>query len=114
MALTGQPLAYVSTSNSNVTVIDTENNQVVDTVPVNIPPSYIAVTPDSKHAYVAGGGDLFENGGVAVIETLNQTDTVVTTIPVPYSPYGIVASPDGTKVYVVSAVADQTDIFLSV
>ena len=113
MALTGQPLAYVGTSNNTVTLIDTGDNQVVDTVPVNISPSYIAVAPDSKHAYVAGDNNGDEND-VAVIETVNQTATVVATIPVPYVPAGIVASPDGTRVYVVSAFVDQTDILVSV
>jgi YVTN family beta-propeller protein len=114
MAWTGQPLAYVGTSNNTVTVIDTGDNKVVDKVPVSISPSFIAVTPDAKHAYVAGGDSLDQNGGVAVIETLNQTDTVVTTIPVQYVPQGIVASPDGARVYVVSAIGDSTDILVSV
>jgi len=114
MAWTGQPLAYVGTANNTVTVIDTGDNKVVDKVPVSISPSFIAVTPDAKHAYVAGSDSSGQNGGVAAIETLNQTDTVVTTIPVPYNPLGIVASPDGKRVYVVSAIGDSTDILVSV
>ncbi len=113
MALTGQPLAYVVTSNNTVTVIDTGDNQVAYTVPVTVSPSHIAVTPDSKHAYVTDNND----NVIAVIETSNQTASEVTTIPVPnndYSLYGIVASPDGTSVYALAGQGDTSDFFVSV
>jgi YVTN family beta-propeller protein len=113
MALTGQPLAYVVTSNNTVTVIDTGDNQVAYTVPVTVSPSHIAVTPDSKHAYVTDNND----NVIAVIETSNQTASEVTIIPVPnndYSLYGIVASPDGTSVYALAGQGDTSDFFVSV
>jgi YVTN family beta-propeller protein len=48
MAWTGQPLAYV-TSSDGIIVIDTGNNKVVDTIPASPLPT--AVAPDGKRLY---------------------------------------------------------------
>ena len=88
------PFAYVANIDSNtVSVIDTGTNppSVVATVPVGPAPNAVAVTPDGKHAYVAG-----EN--VSVVDT--TTNTVVATIAA--SGEGIAISPDGKTVYVTS------------
>jgi DNA-binding beta-propeller fold protein YncE len=100
----GQPLAYVSSfatgGKYSVTVIDTGTNRVTHTIPIGFEASYMVVTPDAKHVYVAGASNT-TYGSVAVIDTAQES--VVTTIRVPYEPQGIVASPDGTRVYVISA-----------
>ena len=49
-AWTGQPLAYV-TSTDGISVIDTGDNKIVDTIPFC---STAAVTPDGKHVYAFG------------------------------------------------------------
>ena len=51
LAWTGQPLAYV-TSNAGISVIDTGDNEVVDTIPPFVSP--VAVAPDGKHLYAFG------------------------------------------------------------
>ena len=54
LAWAGQPLAYVIHFASNsISVIDTGDNTVVDTMPVGHGPEGIAVVPDGKHVYVA-------------------------------------------------------------
>jgi YVTN family beta-propeller protein len=98
----GQPLAYVASQPkgvSAVTVIDTGTNSVKATIPIGFEASYLAVTPDAKHVYVAGASNN-AGGTVAVIDT--GPEKVRTSISLPYVPQGIVASPDGTRVYVVS------------
>jgi len=97
----GQPLAYVATQSKGVyavTVIDTGTNLVKATIPIGFEASYMAVTPDAKHVYVAGTSNNTD-GRVAVINTAQEK--VLTSISLPYAPQGIVASPDGTRVYVV-------------
>jgi YVTN family beta-propeller protein len=104
----GQPLAYVASSQggkSSLTVIDTGTNKVKATIPIGFEASYMVVTPDAKHVYVAGSSN-DTDGSVAVIDTAEEK--VVTSIPVPYVPQGIIASPDGKKVYVVSATYDYS------
>ena len=51
LAWTGQPLAYVKTS-GGISVIDTGDNKVVDTIPGPALPT--AVAPDGKHVYAFG------------------------------------------------------------
>lgn len=114
-ALTGQPLAYVTASNG-IAVIDTGNNQVVDTI---VGPSLpAAVTPDGKevYAFAPSSSDLVFN--IAVINA--ATDQVVTTIPLNVTSvqYGvslnqnssaIAVSLDGTKVYVTTGLCVNFD-----
>lgn len=111
----GRPFAYVGTADNTVAVIDTGTNKVVHTVPLDFPPSSIAVTPNAKYAYVAGevltapfGGP----GSVAVIDASH--DTVLTTISVPYDPVSMVVSPDGTRVYVACGITNAIPISVSV
>jgi YVTN family beta-propeller protein len=114
-ALTGQPLAYVTSSNG-ITVIDTGDNQVVDTI---VGPSLpAAVTPDGKqvYAFASISSDLVFNLSV-INATTNQ---VVTTIPLNVTSVqdgvslnqnssAIAVSPDGTKVYVTTGICSSLD-----
>ncbi|HET6630703.1 MAG TPA: YncE family protein [Woeseiaceae bacterium] len=54
MALQAQPLAYVTNqaSEDRLWVIDTETNELVDTVTLEDIPSRVAITPDGSLAYV--------------------------------------------------------------
>ncbi|HET9377945.1 MAG TPA: YncE family protein [Chthoniobacterales bacterium] len=103
MAWTGQPLAYVTGSNG-ISVIDTGDNKVVDTILG--PASSTAVAPDGKHVYALGPStsDLVVN--VSVIDATD--DKIVATIPLDGSLVGAVAfqnpsaiavTPDGSHVY---------------
>jgi YVTN family beta-propeller protein len=111
-----KPFAYVTSPGSGtVSVIDTETNTVVATVPVGGAPREVAITPDGTHAYVANvvfGGD----SNVSVFET--ATNAVVATVPVEGNPDGVAITPDGTHAYVtirlgingaVSVIATETN-----
>jgi YVTN family beta-propeller protein len=76
LAWTGQPLAYV-TSSDGISVIDTGDNRVVDTIPGIASP--VAVAPDGKHVYAFGPATSDFVFNISVIDATN--DTVVATIP---------------------------------
>ena len=72
-----QARAYVTNScNGTVSVVDTDTNTIVATIPVGINPLGVAITPDGTRVYVSNSG----SGTVSVIDT--STNTVVATIPV--------------------------------
>lgn len=108
MAWTGQPLAYV-TSSDGILVIDTGDNRVVDTIRASALPT--AVAPDGKHLYAFGSAsDLVAN--ISVIDAAN--DAVVATVPLDVSLVGgvslnqsssaIAVTPDGKHVYVTTGL----------
>jgi YVTN family beta-propeller protein len=75
------PSAYVTNQGNNtVSVISTNNNAVVATIPVGAFPTGVAITPDGTHAYVTN----FKDSTVSVIATTNNA--VVATIPVGNAP----------------------------
>jgi YVTN family beta-propeller protein len=91
-------MAYVVNSGSDtVSVIATDKNRVVATIPVGVSPFAVAVTLDGKRAYVTNSA----NSTVSVIDTV--TNSVLTTIPVvnAFNLYGVAISSDGTLIYVV-------------
>ncbi|MEX0999561.1 MAG: IPTL-CTERM sorting domain-containing protein [Thermodesulfobacteriota bacterium] len=87
-----------------VSVIDTSTNTVINTIPVGMRPTGVAVTPDGMFVYVNNSND----GTVSVIRT--STNTVVDTVPVGMAPEGVAVTPDGMFVY----VADFDDDTVSV
>jgi YVTN family beta-propeller protein len=76
MARTGQPLAYVASSNG-ISVIDTGDNQVVDSITGFVSPA--AVTPDGQHIYASGLSNSEFEANILEIDATN--DEVVATIP---------------------------------
>ena len=118
LAWTGQPLVYV-TGSDGISVIDTGDNEVVDTIPgfaSPIAPGFafpIAVAPDGKHVYAFGSAtsDLVAN--ISVIDATN--DKVVATIPLDVSlvtggvslfgnSSAIAVTPDGRNIYVTTGL----------
>lgn len=103
--------AYVANDNNKVSVIDTSNNTVINTISVLSPDNIvkaIAITPDGRYLYVTNLSNV-----VAVIDTCSNT--VVTTITVGDFPAGIAVTPDGKYVYVAnSGLATSTSGTVSV
>ena len=87
---------YVLVSNwcsYTVSVISVDTQKVVKTLKIGRYPRGIAVSNDSKLAYVA------EMGG-SRIHVINLKDFTVSYIPIGSNPRAIVLSPDNTKMYV--------------
>lgn len=104
-AANAEPFAYVANFNSqNVSVIDTETNTVVATVPVGVNPTVITFTPDIAFAYVTIQG----HSAVSVIDT--STNAVVGSVPVGASPEDIAITPDGAFVYVTNFGSDNLSV----
>jgi YVTN family beta-propeller protein len=115
LAWTGKPLAYV-TSSDGISVIDTGDNKVIDTIQGPAFPA--AVTPDGKHVYAFGPNtsDLVFN-----ISVINATDDkVVATIPLDVrlvqtgvelneNSSAIAVTPDGKHVYVTTGLCSSND-----
>ena len=76
-----------------VSVISVETQKVVKTIKIGRYPRGIAISNDSKRAYVA------EMGGNR-IHVINLEDFTVTYIPIGSNPRAIVLSPDNSKMYV--------------
>lgn len=92
--------AFITSINSNtVSVINTENNNLTDTVPVGINPVGAAVSPDGKNVYVTNA-NYDHRGFVSVIDTAINEVTATVDVGDKYSPYGIAITPDGKKLYV--------------
>ncbi len=77
---------------NNVSVIDTETNNVTATLPVGDDPVRVVVTPDGTKLYVTN----HKGNTTSVINT--TTNTVTATIP-GNGPYGVSITPDGKKKY---------------
>jgi len=91
------PRAYVTNRTTNdVSVVDTETNTVVATVPTGTTPFGVAISPKGDRAYVTNQG----SDSVSVIDT--ATNDVVATVPLHVGswPTGLAVTPDGTRVYV--------------
>jgi YVTN family beta-propeller protein len=100
--------AYVTTSAGSVSVIDTQTNQVVGTIPVGEGESSIwgvAFSPDGKTAYVTN----YETNTVEVIDTATR-QVVGAPIPVGEEPINIALTPDGTKAYVVDEESNAVSV----
>jgi len=105
MALTpdGSKL-YVVNGSTNISVVDTEINTVVATIPlVNNPePHQIVITPDGRYAYIPFDKIYSGSNRVEVVDT--STNSIITTIPIngvsSYGPTSIAITPDESEVYV--------------
>ena len=89
-----QSLAYVThPSDNTVSVINTESNTVITSIPVGDGPLAVALTPDGTLAYIANQTD----STVSVIDTASKT--VIATIPVgsfPVAPKGARSNSEAT------------------
>jgi YVTN family beta-propeller protein len=96
------PLLWVTNHDANtVSVIDTELNTVITTIPVGTSPKGIVLSPDGTRAYVTN----YDDDTVSVIDTASRT--VIATIAVGDGPWGLTWSPNvPTVLYVSNNLAD--------
>ena len=98
--------AYVGNFKDNtVSVIDTDADKVVATVPVVTGPHGIAITQDGRTVYVSGD----RSSSLDVIDT--ATDKVVKTINVGKAPNGIALTPDN-KLLLVTVYGENRLAFI--
>jgi YVTN family beta-propeller protein len=113
LAWTGQPLAYV-TNSDGISVIDTGDNKVVDTIPIR---TNAAVTPDGKRLYAFGPSTSDFVFNVSVINT--SDDKIVVTVPLDVSlvasgvslntnSAAIAVTPDGKHVYAITGLCSSS------
>jgi YVTN family beta-propeller protein len=96
-AIASARIAYVTGSSGSsgyAAPVELSTGAVGTQVPIATEgsPSDVAITPDGKTAYVAGGGDL--------VPIDVATNTAGTPIEVGFCPNGVAVKPDGSRVYV--------------
>jgi YVTN family beta-propeller protein len=97
--------AYVvNLGSDSVSVIDTDIQKVLITIPVEEYPRGVAITPDGSRAYVANLG----SDNVSVIDI--DIQKVLITIPVEEYPRGVAITPDGSQAYVVNLGSDSVSV----
>ncbi len=95
---------YVANSQSgNVSIIQTSDKTVIDTIDVGSLPFGVAVTPDGSHVYVANCG----SNTVSVIQT--SDNTVVATVDVGGCPSGV-AIPNDSSVFVANSGGNSVSV----
>ena len=98
---------YVSDLFTNVSVIDTTTNTVINTITVGNNPAGIAYDPINRDIYVTNF-NAFPNGTVSVIDT--TTNTVIDTITVGDGPYAIALDPINQRMYVANLESDDVSV----
>ncbi|MFK0025990.1 YncE family protein [Streptomyces sp. NPDC090798] len=96
---------YVS-NKGGLSVINTTDNQVIDTIHLNEPAKGMAITPNGKRLYVTG-----DSGAVSVINLAKRK--IVHTIP-DAGTGGLAISPNGKRAYVVGVDTKVTQGKVSV
>ena len=102
----GQRLLVVNRFSDNVSVIDTETDTVIATIPITGSEPYnIVVSPNGTRAYVVcKGSDTVNVLNLATNAEIDSIDLVGD------SPEGIAITPDGAKVYVANRGSDDVDV----
>ncbi len=93
-----QPVAYVTSTASSISVIDTSSNTEVTKVPVGSNAVAVVVSSDGKRAYFA---DKTLLGTVQVMDT--ATNSVVASVLVGSHPAALAITPDGSRLYVTTS-----------
>ncbi len=89
---------------SDVVVIDTATNTVIDTFLDGGRPRGVAITPDGTRAYVVGSN----TDSVSVVDT--ATNVTIQSVAVGDLPFHAAVTPDGTRVYVANALSNFVSI----
>jgi len=112
MALTpdGSKL-YVVSGSTNISVVDTETNTVVATIPLVIvkSPSAIAITPDGRYIYLIFRRISGNTHRIDVLDT--STNSIITTVPINdisvWALNDLAITPDGSEIYVSTISPDK-------
>jgi YVTN family beta-propeller protein len=89
----------------SISVIDTAQNQVVATIPVQACPVFLSVDPRGHRAFVANSG----SNTISVLDL--DARRVLATLPAGQEPREALVSPDGRTLVVTSAVAGSVTLF---
>jgi uncharacterized delta-60 repeat protein len=100
-------LAYVSNADSNsISVLDTETNQIINTIALSASPNSLVVHPDGERAYFVSAGSL------SVIDL--KTNTVVDSLTFNHLGTGIAMHPSGGFLYITNLLSDGTAYLVTV
>jgi YVTN family beta-propeller protein len=99
----GAQYAYICTTNSNISVVNTFTNASTATLTAGTQPLAIAVNPAGSYAYVTT-----INNAVSVIKT--ATNTISATVTVGNDPSAIAINPSGTFVYVTNTQSNTVSV----
>ena len=115
LGVQAEPFAYVTNAFApSVSVIDTANNQIAETIalPSGATPIAVAMTPDARKVYVTSV-DAFTtcgaNDGVFVIDAASNT-VEAGPVEVECEPTAIAVTPDGKFAYVASQLSDTISV----
>ncbi len=107
--LCGEERAYVANWEAdNISVIQTSNNTIMETISTTTGPISLAFTPDHDYVYVTNYGMASCNNKVTVIQT--SDNTILTTITVGNCPAQIAITPDGLFGYVANYFSDSFSV----
>jgi len=97
--------AYIPNAADNtVSVIDTEQEAVVATIPVGRSPVGVAVHPSGRKVYVTNQGD----HTLSIIDVLSRS--VSKTVAVGARPHGVAVHPDGSLIFVTNEGSDTLSV----
>ncbi len=100
------PFAYITNIiSSNISVIKTETNTVVATIPVVGNPIGIGVSPDGKIVYVSTNSS---SNNINIINT--ATNSITTSFSVGAQPAKICVSLDGKKLYIANTSTNTVNV----
>ncbi|MCA9433475.1 MAG: YncE family protein, partial [Candidatus Omnitrophica bacterium] len=91
----GGALYIAEDTGQQVAIFDIESETVTEKIPLNAPPTSLALTHDGNRLYVATASP---KGQVAVIDI--QNSKIIDSIPVGHTPQDLALSPDGSNLYV--------------
>ncbi len=104
------PYAYIANYNDGtVSVINTINNQLTNTIKVGGHPAGVSISPNGSTVYVANNS--LNNFGYDTVNVINtSTDSVISGIAVQSNPGPIVINPNGNLLYVANYSSNSVSV----